>query len=283
MVFVKGRGGIGKSVCIKKTLINQKADYVEITGDVTEAYLYRLLFENNGKVIWFRDVSKLLSAGAGALNKLKAATETEKERVLTKGSYSKQQADLPDRFLFKGRLIFDFNHLSGVGRSLRADFDALISRGEYIPLSFSKEDIITIMRGICKDEIELKITNELIHLHEYNGENMLNLRTQWHAFNSYEYAQTKGFDWKVVLRDELKRNETEVRRQLNTLIGKNAVKSSELKKLIIKSGMIKSLTSANRKINEWLITGEIFKVSQEERNFNVCLIPLEHMVYEYGQ
>lgn len=60
LLFVKGRGGIGKSYQIRRALVGNKADFVEIAGDVTEAYLYRLIFDNNGKIIWFKDVVKLL-------------------------------------------------------------------------------------------------------------------------------------------------------------------------------------------------------------------------------
>ena len=75
-------------------LIQNKAKYTEICGDITEAYLYRLLFEHNGDIIWFRDIVRLLR-GMNSINLLKSATETETERLLTKNSYSKAQSDLP--------------------------------------------------------------------------------------------------------------------------------------------------------------------------------------------
>ena len=60
LAFIKGRGGTGKSWNIKKILVKCNSKFVEIAGDITEAYLYRLLFEHNGEVIWIRDVAKLL-------------------------------------------------------------------------------------------------------------------------------------------------------------------------------------------------------------------------------
>ena len=282
LVFIKGRGGIGKSTAIKKALLKNKADYTEVTGDVTEAYLYRLLYENNGKIIWFRDVSKLISSGAGALNKLKAASETEKDRVLTKGSYSKQQADLPDNFIFRGKLIFDFNEIAGVGKSLKEDFDALVGRGEYISLDFYRSEIAAMMRYIAKTSEEKEVTEKLIEMHTFNGENMLNLRTQWHAFNTYNYAKKTNQEWMGLLKEELERNKTEVHKMLYTLIGRSAIRTSELKKLLLKTKKVGTIRSADLKVNEWLIIGELFKVSPEERNFNVSIIPLEK-VYVYEQ
>ena len=60
LVFIKGRGGIGKSRRIRHNLTKHEEAFYEITGDVTEAYLYRLFYENNGKTLWFKDVTRLL-------------------------------------------------------------------------------------------------------------------------------------------------------------------------------------------------------------------------------
>lgn len=110
LVLLKGRGGIGKTHTVRRILQRSKADFIEVCGDTTPAYLYRLLWENNGKIIYFNDVNKLLRH-QDSLNLLKAATEMHTERLMTKLSYSKQQDDLPDRFLFKGKIIFDYNYV----------------------------------------------------------------------------------------------------------------------------------------------------------------------------
>lgn len=60
LAFIKGRGAIGKSWNIRKILLKNKAKFKEIAGDVTEAYLYRLLYEHNEEIIWFKDVVRLL-------------------------------------------------------------------------------------------------------------------------------------------------------------------------------------------------------------------------------
>jgi hypothetical protein len=60
LAFIKGRGAIGKSYSIRRVLIETNTKFYEVCGDVTEAYLYRLFFEHNGEVIWFKDTVRVL-------------------------------------------------------------------------------------------------------------------------------------------------------------------------------------------------------------------------------
>ena len=61
IAFIKGRGGLGKSRNIRRILQENDMEFVEVTGAVTQAYLYQLIYDNNGKIIWFKDVANLLS------------------------------------------------------------------------------------------------------------------------------------------------------------------------------------------------------------------------------
>jgi len=267
LLFIKGRGGIGKSYQIRKSLVQNKADFVEVAGEVTEAYLYRLIYENNGKIIWFKDVVKLLS-GLGSINLLKSATETEDKKILTKNNYSKQQDDLPNTFVCKCKFIFDYNNI--FGSQLKEDFEALATRGDYKEVPFCDEDVKQIMRLVAKDEKEKEITEFIINQFEANNVVKLNLRTQWKAKRTKEYCESNNHDWKKVLSDELN-NVSKTRAMLYTLIGTKAVKTTELKKLIMKQELVSSLRTAHRKINEWLYTDELYKWSSVERDFYVCI------------
>lgn len=272
LCFIKGPGGLGKSFHIRKTLNNSKIGFVEICGDVSEAYLYRLLFENNGKVIWFKDVSRLLKAGIASINLLKAATETESIRLLTKSNYSRQQGDLPPRFIWNGRIIFDYNSLEGL--RFKQDFNALVTRGDYIEFSLSIEDIEHLMREIAKTEEEKETTEFLIDEYVYTGYDLLNLRTQWKAFQTRKWAVANNKDWRKEIQAELKNNQSRIRKMIYGLIGNKTIKSIELKKILIRSGVVSSLRTADRRVNEWLVLEEIFQVSQEQRNPYVALNPL---------
>jgi len=268
LAMIKGKGGIGKSHTIRKTLIETKEEFVEINGDVTSAYLYRLLFENNGKVIWFKDVPNILSK---SMNLLKAAAETEKVRLITKSNYSTYQQDLPNSFIYTGRMIFDYNELSGISKAAKMDFEALKTRAEYVELNVSNEEIIEVMRKIAKLDWQKEVTEFIVENHLKYGLESVNLRTQTKAFNTFLYSKEKGLDWKVELVRELEIEVSPIRKLLFSLIGNKAVKTSELKKILLKKQIFNSLTSANRRVNEYIEIGELKRWTGGERDFYVSI------------
>jgi len=267
LIFIRGRGGIGKSYQIRKELIKNNTEFVEVCGEVTEAYLYRLLYENNGKIIWFKDVVKLLQ-NIGSLNLLKSATETEDQKILTKNNYSKDQGDLPNKFMCKCKFIFDYNNLFGV--ALKGDFEALATRGDYKELAFCDDDIKKIMRLIATTDIQKEVTEFIINQFENSSVVKLNLRTQWKAVKTYEYCKKNNLGWKVELGEELN-NVTKTRAMIYTLIGTKAVRVAELKKLLMREGLVGSIRSADRRILDWLYLEELYKVSAEDKNYYVCI------------
>jgi hypothetical protein len=208
LLCIKGIGGIGKTYNTRNALLEEpKADFVEIRGDVTPAYLYRILFDNREKILYFNDVNRLLKHPE-SINMLKAATETDGERVLSKLSYSKDQEDLPPRFIYNGSIIFDYNFIEP---SVQEDFDALLSRADYIELNFSIDDIKQIMRLVAKEEWQQDVTEFLIGDYEYTGQNLLNLRTQVKAFNTYKYAKEKGLAWEQEIKQEQANSMSKIR------------------------------------------------------------------------
>lgn len=271
LLFLRSRGGCGKSHQVRKELVKNKADFVEVSGNVTEAYLYRLIFENNGKIIWFKDSVRMLQ-NQTSINLLKSATETENEKVLTKSSYSKEQADLPDRFLCKCKFIFDYNNIFGT--NLKQDFEALTSRGDYLELAFCDDDVMKIMSLIAKEDWQKDITSFIIEKFKANGMVKLNLRTQWKAFKTYQYAKEKGVDWKKELEQEIT-NVSRIRNMLYTLIGTKAVRTADLKRIMLRQEMVPTLRTADRLINEYMFLEELFKVSEGDKNFYVCINDLQ--------
>jgi hypothetical protein len=269
LLFVKGIGGIGKSFTIRRCLTENNTQYLEIAGEVTEAYLYRLLYENNGKIIWLKDVANLLN-GLKSINILKAATETEEARIITKNNYSKNQDDLPDRFICKCKFIFDYNNIQN---NMRDDFEALISRGDFIEFALSKKEMEHIMRCIAKTPESKEVTEFVIKNFTGSGLVRLNLRTQWKALNTYNYALSEGRDWKEEITNELRRV-SKVRAMLYSLIGNEAVRRVDLKKLLIKHELVNSIRMADHKIKEWLFTDELYSWSKvDEYNGYIALIP----------
>jgi hypothetical protein len=271
LVFIKGRGAIGKTYQITKTLISNKADFVSVCGQVTEAYLYRLIYENNGKIIYVKEVAKLLSS-IGSVNLLKNATETDGERILTKSSYSKDQADLPNTFVCRCKFIFDFNNL--FGEQLKDDFEALISRGDYIELAFSDDDIKNVMRMIAKDDVrKSEVLDLIISKYDENGMVKLNLRTLVKSMQTREYAEKVNKDWKNEVGSELNVM-TKNRNLLYTLIGNKAVRTTELVKILMKKEVLNCVRTCHRKIQEWLFLEDLYKVSAEDRDYFICINPI---------
>ena len=270
LCFVQGRPGIGKSYQIELCLKKLKVPYVEVNGATSDAYLYRLLQENNGKTIWFKDVARLLK-GLRSIDLLKSACETRKKRLITNLNYSDKQRDLPKQFYFTGKIIFDFNSLTGL--KLREDFEALASRGDYIDLVFSFDDICEIMRGICKTDQERELTEFLIEHHEFCGFNALNLRTQRLAFMTAEYAKKKGLAWQDEVSQELKSQRSAAYKLLYPVLGNGRKRTSEIKRHLVRAGVVQTLRTADRRISDWLEMGDIYRASTEQRNFLVSLQP----------
>ncbi|MHA1873271.1 MAG: hypothetical protein ACTSVB_04070 [Candidatus Heimdallarchaeaceae archaeon] len=271
LLFVKGSAGIGKSYQIRRALVKNDFD-IMVVKKISESYLYRVMYENNSEntVLWIKDVMRLFR-GQEALEILKGATETEpEERIVTNYTYSKANKNLPKSFIWKGKIIFDFN--TTIGMKYIEDFHALVSRGDYIELTFSFDDMCNIMREIAKTKEEKMVTEFLIK--NYNQiRTQFNLRTQQKAFKEYQYAKLKGIDWKKHLLYELSKNKSPIQSFLYQFMGDKPIRVSELKKELIRNNFVGSLRTADRRIQEWLLLGELYKVSDGDYNYFVSLKP----------
>lgn len=261
--FIAGRAGTGKTYQITAELneLGKRSgtDYIEFSGEISEAYLYRFIFENNGKLIIFRDLNSLLS-GLKSVNMLKGMTETHGTRIIRKSTYNREDEELPPFYPCKSNFIFEFNTLHTNG--MKEDIEALFSRGDYVNLMMSFDDIKDIMYSIAKTQEEREITDYLLQNYGFVGLNTLNLRTQAKAFRIAQYAKQKGRDWKAELLTFLKSEVTDTRMKLYTLMGDKAVRTADLKRLLVKSGTdgISHMRTADRRINEWVLLGELFIV-----------------------
>lgn len=260
--FIKGKPGFGKSYNIQRALKMNGLDYVEITGRVTEAALYELLHNSNGKVLWLNDISSLLS-GLGSVNLLKAATEVGKERVLTNNSYSYHQSKLPPSFKFNGKVIFDYNEVHG---DLKGDFDALVNRGDFVQLNFQPEEMAEIMRNAASTEKDLETTEFCI---KHCDPDALNLRVQQKAIMTRKYAQKSNLDWQKEVADELRKYKGKEFYKLYDVIGNKIMTTVELKKKLMTAGLANSIRSADRKVGELEFSGVLKKVDDAKRNYKV--------------
>jgi len=292
-IFVCGKAGTGKTHQIISKLnemnLEPSKDYVEFAGEMSSAFVYRFLSENNGKILIFRDLINLITT-MRSLELLKTATETREPRIVRKGNYSKETEDLKDYFECKSKFIFEFNNLRYNG--LQEDIEALLSRGDFITLSLSFDDIANIMLKIAKESWQEEITKFLIRNYKFVGINALNLRTQQKCFGIYKWATETEKNWKEEIMKYLASEMSYIRRLLYTYMGDKAIKSSELKKILVLAHIdgVNTLRSASRRLHDWILMGELFIVgfvSYDEdeletfmnthRNYAVSLNPIERL------
>ena len=271
LLFVRGPPGIGKSFHIERCLKASGMKFAEINGDTSEAYLYRILYRHNGEVIWFKDVVRLLR-GLRSIDILKSACETVAKRRITNLNYSDKQKDLPQEFTFTGKIVFDFNSLAGL--KYRTDFEALASRGDFIDLLFSYGDVCQILRGICGNTWQQEVTEFLIENYRFAGHNALNLRTQYRAFQCFRYAREIGEDWRAEVKAELENQRSPIHKLLYPTLGDGPMRTSQVKKYLIRSGIVSTVRTADRRIADWLELGDVYRVSDEERDFLISLMPV---------
>lgn len=150
-LLICGRGGIGKTYTIRKTLADNKlvesVDYVMYTGDATPKALYETFYENNGKIIVFDDCDAFLK-DKKAINILKGALDTGDKRIIS-WLISSKSGNLPTSFEFNGRVIFISNlALEEIDSNLR-------TRITLYELKLSNIDVLrrmgSLWETICKE------------------------------------------------------------------------------------------------------------------------------------
>lgn len=302
--FIHGKPGLGKSVQVEEELkslgfkLNDEKllpvkenefHYIIFSGDMSPAYVYRFLYEHNGKVIIFRDMVRLVS-NLRSIDILRAATETHGLRKVEKANYSRLQKDLPDSFIIASRFIFELNTLHFYGR-LRDEMESLVkSRGVYHNILLSFEEVAQIMRQIAQTKSQKAVTEFLIKNYRIAGWNRFDLRTQAKAFQIYKSAIKDGLNWQDEIKEDLEAVASEARQSLFPYIGSKAIRSSELKKIMVQAriGNCHTLRSADRRIRDYVLMQELFipgkaMATEEEledyinshRNYYLSLDPVE--------
>lgn len=260
-VFVSGKAGNGKTHQVMAKLnemgLEPHRDYVEFSGEMSPAFVYRFLVENNGKILIIRDLVNLITT-MRSLELFKSATETREPRIVSKGNYSKNTEDLPSFFECRSRFIFEFNSLKS--DVLKEDIEALLSRGDYAVINLSFDDMANIMTKIAKEDWEKEVVNFLKTHYKFVGLNALNLRTMVKAFGIYKWCRETNRDWQEELMNYLRIQTNAVRRTLYSYIGDRVIKSSDLKRILVLANIdgVNTLRSADRRIRDYILMNELF-------------------------
>lgn len=184
-IIISGLAGVGKSFTVEETLkesgLVKGRDFEIIKGKSTSYALYQSLFENRDKLIVYDDCDSILK-NKDAINMLKAALDTNKERVISWKSKSTfnpdpletieikkliQKGKLPDHFDFRGRIIFITNiYYKNID-------DALLSRSFVIDVTLQAKDVLlrieTILDNIMRDvpEATYDIKKQVLDYYKY--------------------------------------------------------------------------------------------------------------------
>jgi len=247
-------GGIGKSYQIDNALDRLKADYTVFSGDISDAYLYQFVYDNRNKIIVIRDVAKLLRRLA-CIDMFKGMTEPRGKRVIQNLKF--KDTETPNSFEFTGSVIFEMNAVMG---RYRDDLEALFSRGDYVELNFSREEIAEIMRLICQNDWQREVTDYLIG----NSLVKLNLRLQDKCFRVYKASIRDGLEWKSQIDLFIKEDMTEPRKLLYRCTGTKPIRRMEfVKYLVLNKGW--SMRTSQRKIEEFIELGEIYSDGKQKQ------------------
>lgn len=146
-LIITGEGGLGKTYTVKKEIFRKQLssvqDYIIIKGFSTPRGLYRILWENNGKLIVFDDCDEVLEDKI-AKNLLKGALDSYDSREISWITKTTDES-MPDSFEFTGRVIFISN------MSQDRIEQAILSRSMCIDLTMSNADKLTRMEWIANN------------------------------------------------------------------------------------------------------------------------------------
>lgn len=217
--IVEGKGGLGKTYEVLRTLAEKEVDYTVFSSYSTPLSFYHLLYENNGKVLVLDDFEGILGNSVG-VNILKSALwSATKVRQVSYHSTS-DKLTIPSTFEFTGRVIFCVNKF---GKT--EELNALKSRALYDYLDFSIKDIKSIIKGIAKtgtneynlSKEECDMVGDYIIENSDEATGELNLRTLIKGYGCYAYAKVHNRDYKKELDSLLKPDEE--KQLLKKLIG----------------------------------------------------------------
>lgn len=151
---VTGASGIGKSYNVIQRLVEADeqgyCNYHYLNAKCTALGLYKALWaaKDVGSVLLLDDID--VYDDENKLNILKAALESDEERIITYMSASKELRDnsIPTQFDFCGKIIFitnkDLVKISTSNSSLSPHVDALMTRGIFIDLEIHDNESIMI-------------------------------------------------------------------------------------------------------------------------------------------
>jgi Cdc6-like AAA superfamily ATPase len=197
--IMTGSGGIGKTTNVTETLQNlglredkpeETGDYLVIRGFSTPRALYETLYNYNDKILILDDADQVFKDPLGA-NLLKAALDDKKERIITWSS-SREDEEIPGRFVYTGKVIFISN------LSINNFPQAIVSRSQKVDLTLTVDEKVEVIGEVFKkmnlaDDVR-KDVFEFVKAHANDAKD-LNVRS---AASLITLRENFGADWKRI-------------------------------------------------------------------------------------
>lgn len=260
-----GPPGLGKTHMVRHTLSEMDVEFTCYGGHITLAGAYEFIYEHRDQLIFFDDVSNVIT-NPEIMEMLKQALNTNPDsRVLHYRSKGVLTPTVPDHFKFRGRMIFAFNTMDTQNPNVKAVMDRALK----VELRYSRKEILDAMYEIAKSDgggllawEKLLVTQEI----EENTDSSMDisLRKQQIAFQIYQGFKTISGEGNELWKNEVrglfgKKKVSWIEEIITEMVGREGkIKRTQLvKEIAVRKDM--SPRTAHRKIAEYLEAGVIYQ------------------------
>lgn len=147
----QSRAGLGKTQTTLQILDSEKAEYFYTTTHSSPLALYKMLYENNGKIIVLDDMEEILNNPTSVSILKSALWGVKGKRVVAFNTTSAKLEDIPQQFDFTGRVIMLVNEIKA---KRTPSFDALLSRTLHIQLVYSFDETKEMAISIVNQKVQ---------------------------------------------------------------------------------------------------------------------------------
>ncbi|MBI3051033.1 hypothetical protein HYY74_01105 [Candidatus Woesearchaeota archaeon] len=200
LLIIESPAGLGKS-----TLVSQKlkgVPHLAVNSHITPLECHKRLYEYKDELVWFDDVSLLLSNRI-QVSILKQVAETQPVKTICYYTTSELLEDVPMKFRTSSRVLISCNSIEASNQHI----EAIKDRGFFIRFLPRRQEVISKLREIAESYSYLESEEkaevlQLILASAHHCKN-LTLRTLVKGFQLYQYYKLTGIDWKTDLLAEM--------------------------------------------------------------------------------
>lgn len=204
-LIILGKRGIGKtrntiSYLEKRGYSEKKGNLKIVRGHTTPLTLYRILYENSDKLIIFDDIPRDFLANPDVISLFLGALDNTTAGVIEWNSNSPLADDLPNRFVFEGKIIFILNGFPE-NKALEDYIEALKDRCIICKFSLSDNQLIEIGYIMSKKYgVSLEVMDYFKMLVKTRTIKNLSLRLIKEAFR---YYLLKKDEWRQIIKEHM--------------------------------------------------------------------------------